>query len=76
MYCSMRLEVIYINIACAYQQNNILTIGLQMQTKSIDFSDEIYYYIWDCFIKKHLGSVCIFYGWDSKDLANNEYYFG
>lgn len=73
----MRLEVIYINIACVCQQNNILTIELQMQTKSIDFSDEIYYYIWDCFIKpQHLGSICIFYGWDSKHLANTEYHFG
>lgn len=51
MYCSIRLEVIYINTSCAYQQNSILIIELQMQTTNIDFSDEIYYYIWDCFIK-------------------------
>ena len=47
----MRLEVIYTDIACACQQNNILTIELQIQTTCIDFCDEIYHYLWDCFIK-------------------------
>ena len=51
LYCNIRLEVIYIDIACACQQNNILTIELQIQTTCTDFCDEIYHYLWDCFIK-------------------------
>lgn len=44
----MRLEVIYINIACACQQN-ILTI--ELLSTNINFSDEIYHYFGDGFIK-------------------------
>lgn len=50
MYCGIKLEVTYINIAHACQQK-ILTIELHIQITHIDFSDEIYHYLWDCFIK-------------------------
>jgi hypothetical protein len=62
MCYSIRLKVIYINIACACQQNNILTIELQIQTINIDFLMKFVIAIGIVLLNHNTGPICAFYG--------------